>query len=268
MKVFPGRSLPIAAAAVLALALSGPVAVAQGEPPIEPSAFGVGNIGVTTIPWTAFLPWNSDTSFFSTPGEGRFTVGNQPLLATLDRGAVPNGAVINEIRFYVNDGDSEYDVGASFCWEAVDSETGADSGSDCPANGSTSGTPERTVITLNPDSQVLFQQDTNSDGAADTITYYLLVVLPSDSPITSIQTARVLWTRTISNPPAAATFNDVPTGHPFFRYVEALADAGITGGCGGGSYCPNSPLTRGQMAVFLSSALGLNWDYSQIEPNP
>ena len=64
---------------------------------------------------------------------------------------------------------------------------------------------------------------------------------------------------TVSPAPATATFNDVPTNHPFFQYVEALASSGITAGCGNGNFCPDQPLTRGQMAVFLSKALGLNW---------
>ena len=63
----------------------------------------------------------------------------------------------------------------------------------------------------------------------------------------------------VSPAPGAATFNDVPTGHPFFQYIEALSASGITGGCGAGNYCPDAPLTRGQMAVFLAKALGLYW---------
>ena len=54
-------------------------------------------------------------------------------------------------------------------------------------------------------------------------------------------------------------FNDMPVGHPLRDFVEALAGSGITGGCGGGNYCPDAPLTRGQMAVFLAVALGLHW---------
>ncbi len=61
----------------------------------------------------------------------------------------------------------------------------------------------------------------------------------------------------VSPPPAVARFNDVPAGHPYFQFIEALAAAGITGGCGGGNYCPDAPVTRGQMAVFLAKALGL-----------
>lgn len=67
------------------------------------------------------------------------------------------------------------------------------------------------------------------------------------------------YKRQISPPPGVATFADVPIGHPLLKFVEALVASGITAGCGGGNYCPNSPLTRGQMAVFLSAALGLHW---------
>ena len=38
------------------------------------------------------------------------------------------------------------------------------------------------------------------------------------------------------------------------RRFEALAAEGITGGCGGGNYCPQSPVRRDQMAVFLLKA--------------
>ncbi len=63
----------------------------------------------------------------------------------------------------------------------------------------------------------------------------------------------------VSPAPATATFNDVPTSYFGFQYIEALAASGITGGCGGGNYCPDSPVTRRQMAIFLAKALGLQW---------
>jgi hypothetical protein len=67
----------------------------------------------------------------------------------------------------------------------------------------------------------------------------------------------------VSPAPAAADFNDVPTTHPFFQYIEALKASGITGGCQASPplYCPDNPVTRGQMAVFLAKALGLHWPY-------
>ena len=69
------------------------------------------------------------------------------------------------------------------------------------------------------------------------------------------------WNRQVSPAPSTATFNDVPTSHPFFQFVEALSKSEITGGCSASPplYCPDAPLTRGQMAVFLAKALGLQW---------
>ncbi|MGE5275519.1 MAG: PQQ-dependent sugar dehydrogenase [Acidobacteriota bacterium] len=48
-----------------------------------------------------------------------------------------------------------------------------------------------------------------------------------------------------------ADFSDVPGAHPFHRAVEKIFRAGITTGCGGGDFCPDVPVTRAQMAVFL-----------------
>ncbi len=80
--------------------------------------------------------------------------------------------------------------------------------------------------------------------------------LPDDLALEKVQ---VVWTRQVSPAPVTASFADVPTSHPFFQYVEALVKSGVTGGCGSGNYCPDSPLTRGQMATFLAKALGLQW---------
>lgn len=53
-------------------------------------------------------------------------------------------------------------------------------------------------------------------------------------------------------PPACTgIFGDVTCPSPFADWIEQLAAEGITGGCGGGNYCPGNPVTRAQMAVFL-----------------
>jgi hypothetical protein len=46
-------------------------------------------------------------------------------------------------------------------------------------------------------------------------------------------------------------FADVPASSPFHNDIITVATNGITGGCGGGNYCPTSPVRRDQMAVFL-----------------
>jgi hypothetical protein len=57
-------------------------------------------------------------------------------------------------------------------------------------------------------------------------------------------------------PPASGTvFNDVPQGSFAARFIERLAAEGVTAGCGSNNFCPGSPVTRAQMAVFLLKAL-------------
>jgi hypothetical protein len=55
---------------------------------------------------------------------------------------------------------------------------------------------------------------------------------------------------------ADLTFVDT-AGSPHVDDIEAIAAAGVTKGCGGGKFCPDEFVTRGQMAVFLGRALGL-----------
>jgi hypothetical protein len=59
-------------------------------------------------------------------------------------------------------------------------------------------------------------------------------------------------------PPAAVgMFDDVPPADPFAAWIEQLAEDGITAGCAPDLYCPDSPVTRGQMAVFLTVTFSL-----------
>ncbi|MFZ5880106.1 MAG: S-layer homology domain-containing protein [Chloroflexota bacterium] len=52
-------------------------------------------------------------------------------------------------------------------------------------------------------------------------------------------------------------FADVPVDYWAAAWIKQLAVEGITGGCGGGNYCPSQAVTRAQMAVFLQIAFGL-----------
>ena len=55
-------------------------------------------------------------------------------------------------------------------------------------------------------------------------------------------------------PPCTGIFADVPCPSTFANWIEAMAAEGITGGCGGGDFCPQNPVRRDQMAVFLLKA--------------
>jgi hypothetical protein len=51
-------------------------------------------------------------------------------------------------------------------------------------------------------------------------------------------------------------FDDI-AGHKFADDIVWAFENGITTGCGGGSYCPDDPVTRAQMATFLDRAMDL-----------
>jgi hypothetical protein len=53
-----------------------------------------------------------------------------------------------------------------------------------------------------------------------------------------------------------AAFLDVPPSHPFYTEIGKLSARGVTLGCGSGNYCPDSPVTREQMAAFVMRSLG------------
>jgi hypothetical protein len=57
-----------------------------------------------------------------------------------------------------------------------------------------------------------------------------------------------------STPPTQ--FNDVPTSHQFYTEIGKVASRGVIEGCGGGNFCPNATVTRGQMAAYIIRALG------------
>ena len=64
-------------------------------------------------------------------------------------------------------------------------------------------------------------------------------------------------------PPAVteSRFDDVDAASFHAPFIERMAELGVTTGCGDGSgYCPDRPVTRAEMAVFLTRAFGLPVD--------
>ncbi len=60
---------------------------------------------------------------------------------------------------------------------------------------------------------------------------------------------------------AGVPFADITCTTPYDAWIEQFARDGITGGCGGGNYCPSTAVTRDQMAVFIERAMRgtANW---------
>ena len=77
---------------------------------------------------------------------------------------------------------------------------------------------------------------------------------PSAS-VTRIQMAQFL-VRALDLPPTSTDYFDDDDGMTGESSVNALAKAGLTGGCGPRRYCPSDPLTREQMAALLYRAFG------------
>ena len=53
---------------------------------------------------------------------------------------------------------------------------------------------------------------------------------------------------------AGNTYNDVPTSHWAYQYIESVTEKGLFGGVGGGSFSPETPFTRAQVTQTLYNA--------------
>ena len=84
---------------------------------------------------------------------------------------------------------------------------------------------------------------------------------PSQHGGLAFKGVEIWWKREISPPPSTASFTDVPATAQFFAEIEAMKAAGITGGCTPTAFCPDSTVTRRQMAAFFARALGLYWPF-------
>jgi hypothetical protein len=51
------------------------------------------------------------------------------------------------------------------------------------------------------------------------------------------------------------SFTDVPRTQLFYKKIETLLHRGISSGCTTTAYCPNSPVSRSEMAIFIAKAL-------------
>lgn len=77
-----------------------------------------------------------------------------------------------------------------------------------------------------------------------------------DDEVTRAEMAAFL-NRALGLPPAAMSKFSDTVGSRFADDIAAIAAADITIGCGAGQYCPDEPVTRGQMASLLVRALEL-----------
>ena len=206
---------------------------------------GAGDI----VPPSNTVTW--DTSVSMASGSGVF----QTSPATISwwyQFHVPSGALLQRVQMEACDNSTTAGINFTVARGAAPAGVAA----DITPVGTTgiAATPGCAFFTLTP------TVTTSINNAGSDYWIYFNWVGAGFGAATHVHSFRVYYRLQVSPAPAVATFpNDVPTSHPFFRFVEAMAASGLTGGCGLGSYCPDNPVTRGQMAVFLAGALGLHF---------
>jgi hypothetical protein len=222
---------------------SGPAPLANSR------TFGTASATAYVIGASEFEPDNSSCTWSYTPPNGVGKFATCPMRAWV---RLPAGSIVQSIEL-----------------EACDTATDRDIEFFLVRQASPAGLP--LLVTPN-----------GSTGVADTpgCGFFSIAPLPAASPLiidnadhtygvhvdartntTAVTAVRIYYTLQVSPAPGTARFNDVPTNHTFFQFIEALAAAGITGGCSTTPplYCPDDPVTRGQMAVFIGRALGLHF---------
>jgi hypothetical protein len=116
---------------------------------------------------------------------------------------------------------------------------------------------DMTFLDVPPDNLAkTFIEDLSAAGITGGCAAGALPQFCPDNPVTRGQMA-VFLVGSLNGVPNACTglFADVPPEHPFCGFIEKLTADGITGGCGNGNFCPDSPVTRGQMASLSKQLL-------------
>lgn len=224
------------------------------QPAAASSSFGTA-VGRTTIDQASFRPVRSATDHQEAANETRVCLAGFPVFKGVFEG-LPHGARLTAFQFWTFDLSVETISGAVF--------------RSCPED---FGGPTTTLLgvyssfgTGGFDTGVDFPS-TTADDIDGRCTYSVRFQLDDSGTLCSegedlgIVAAQARWIREVSPAPVTATFDDVPTSHPFFQEIEALAAAGITDGvCDDpDKFCPGEVLTRAQIAALLARALGLHW---------
>jgi hypothetical protein len=225
---------------------------------MRPEQFGVQCCQVTQIPAAAFTPQGAgetwSTTLFGYIYPVTFGSGPYNLWAPV---MLPSGVEIQFLDLYYYDTDPVLDMTVSlrayFGGGILSGPPFEDSLVSVSSTGDSFYGYAAGAVTHTVNNHVGY--DANAAQLA------VAVIVPVVGSNLRFKAVDLWWMRQVSPAPSVATFGDVPTNHPQFQFIEALAASGITVGCGGGNYCADSPLTRGQMAVFLSKALGLYWRY-------
>ena len=225
----------------------------------DPEQFGLQCCQITQIPAAAFNPLFNDAWDYTGFGYYYHVSGASNTLEAPVQ--LPTGVEIEYLDLYYYDASTTHDLDVFLvAFSGGTPQTGVPAQSTLASiHTSGAGGYQYAISFLTPPYTV------NNNVAYDAGAAQLAVQLADSSSFgasdLSFKAVDLWWLRQVSAPPSTPTFTDVPTNHPFFQFVEALAAADITVGYPDGRFGVDDPITRGQMAVFLAKALGLYWPF-------
>jgi hypothetical protein len=240
----------------------------DGSAPVKqaptPNTFGTDAISYIEVPANAFQPWNSSQTYTSAnfgAGPRWVTSGGHDLVAPLH---LPSGARVTYVELDYHDTSATGNTYGSLyvCSYSGTSCTQHPTAGWGPADCFQPGFICSGVAATDGDSSWGVDVTADNIVANNYIKSFTLLAEPGAFDGSEAVGGMIVgYVLQVSPAPLTASFTDVPPSHPYFQFIEALAASGITTGCGDGTnYCPTAPLTRGQMAVFLARALGLQWN--------
>jgi len=225
----------------------------------SPRQFGTQCCQILQIPWSSFASPDPISYGYTSLGNGYIAPTGGGFTQLYASVTLPTGAGLDFLDLYYLDSDPSNDICASLIALTGPTYLGDPPSFNIIATTCSSGSPGYGYAPIAA-SGTINNDVYYSSGAAQ---YVVDVSVNIASSNLAFKAVDIWWHRQVSPAPGTATFNDVPTSHPFFQYVEALAASGITAGCQASPplYCPDAALTRKQMAAFLSKGFGLYWPY-------
>lgn len=227
--------------------------------PLGTNAYGVANLTAAMTPPNAFQTFNYGLGYVFWADGYIATQSGDPWRNFDAPVYLPTGALIDSVKVFVYDNDASGYVRVRLFFSECGGVSACTTTTVLDVQSGVSETPG--YVVLQSDGQTVEDMTwRNYDEDTFTADYgFFRVLFSTDSNDLRLGPVYFWYQRQISPAPAVATFLDVPVGAFGFKHVEALYASGITSGCGGGNFCPNQPLTRVQMAVFLAKALGLDY---------
>ncbi len=248
-------AIGLASAATGQVSLANPASLPRiVASPAAPSTFGTTQTSYRVVTAPQLTPFNSAVTYddlgngasrlsrYATGGFGIFVAG-------ID---LPSGALLTSLEMDACDSNVTGDhVGAvlGYCDRL---------GLNCLAISSILMTVSDAVVPCKATTEDLAPLNYTVNNLTNN--YFVEVFTQSLDSTNSFSAARIGYKLQVS-PASVQSFNDVPPADFGYQFIEALAASGITGGCQAAPplYCPDAPVTRRQMAIFIAKALGLQW---------